>query len=280
MWRTLLFVGFVAILLPVEHAYSQDTSQYSQDNFRKGFIRGLRNEDVIRGKVIPMRLGHEKTELAIQNYLLLVNDDAVANRVFDEFVATGLLRKYQRNLKSLLDDPERLQSIGNEIFDMLGVKGMRRLDYTDQRVYLEAIGGMYETMPPKMCRALIKGDLSGDNDTTALGIFIVRSMTVREAENYFRVYRKAALAEARNYPAIREVTESQRKIAEDAFSQVLLTNLASHPRSEKIATAMVDSDTASDRDLCESGSLIMKSLLGMTGAVAEWYTRSFIDSIQ
>lgn len=275
-----LFFLLLHALVISNTALAQQYSEIANEEIRQGFIQGLRNEASIRRKIVPLGLGQDKSELLIRHYRTLVNDEAVANRIFDEFLATGILSEYKNHRRLTPKDTERIESLGYELFEMLGIKGLRRLDYEDQRIYLVAIQKIYQVMPPKMCRALVMGDLSSHKDMTAFGVFMIKVMSVAENDSYLRVFRKAAIAEARNYPSVRTLTQNQQKIAEDAFSKVLIENLERHPRSERVAQAMVDSTSATDQEVCETGALVMNSLLQMTGVVAEWQARSFIDNVQ
>lgn len=282
--KFLTFFGFFIILIQAtfipNFAIAQIESEFAKEDFREGFIRGLRNEANIRKKITPFGLGDRKTDVLVRHYKALVNDDAVAKRIFDEFLATGMLNDFRNNPRLNREDTERIESLGYALFEMLGVKGLRRLDYEDQRIYLVAIQKMYGVMPPKMCKALMMGDLSSHKDMTAFGVFMIKGMSLAETDNYLRVYRKAAIAEARNYPSVRTLTLNQQEIAEDTFAKVLVENLGKHPRGERLAQAMIEFTSATDQEVCETAELVMKSMLGMSGVVAEWYVRSFIDSVQ
>jgi len=280
MSRISLIFCLITIFLPIAPAYSQNHGDNLREEFRDGFIAGLRSERNIRDKILPFRLGAEKTEVVVRNMLIVVNDDAVANRIFEEFVASGMMKKFETNPRSLLANSELLQSLGNELFLMLGMKGLRRLDYQDLRIYLSVVGLIFDSMPPRVCRVLFTGDFSGEKERNVLGMLHIRSMSLKDTERFFAVYRRAALAEARDFPSVRKINESQRKIAEEAFGQIVLETLSSHPRGEWIATAFVNPNDASDKDLCEAGQVMINSLLAMKGIAAEWQTRVFIESIQ
>ena len=277
-----LLIILIGLTLQFTHisSYGENAQDRSLDEVRKGFITGLRGEQNIRKKINLMGLDQSKTEILVRHYRTLVDDDAIANRIFNEFLATGMFNDFKNDPRQILEDTDRIESLGYALFEMLGVKGLRRLDYQDQRIYLVAIQKMYGVMPPKMCKALIMGDFSNHKDMTAFGVFMIKSMSLAETDNYLRVYRKAAIAEARNYPSVRTLTQNQQEIAEDAFAKVLVENLGKHPRGERLAQAMIEFTSATDQEVCESGELVMKSMLGMSGVVAEWYVRSFIDSVQ
>lgn len=267
-------------LLVAANSIHAQVPTYSKSELREDFFKGLRNESAIRAKVAQFGLGREKTEVMLNYYSSLVRDETVANRIFEEVAATGVFDELQRNPSAVLTDPKRAELLGYELFEMLGVRGMRRLDYQDLRTYLRSVRGLFESLPPRVCKALIAGEISDQREMEAAAAFLVKRMTLQELGSYLRVYRRAVLAEAKDFPAARELNANQKRIADEALMAAFLKRLNNHPRGEEIALALADQSKGPDSDFCEAGQVVISALLDMSGAAGEWAARGFVDSIQ
>lgn len=268
-----------SVLVSADSIHAQ-LPTYSKSELRKEFFRGLRNERALRTKVAELGLGKEKTEVMLNYYSSLVRDEAVANRIFEEVAATGIFDELERNPSAVLNDPKRAELLGYALFEMLGVRGMRRLDYQDLRVYLRSVGVLFDSLPPRVCKALIVGEISDHRELEAASSFLMKRMTLQELDSYLRVYRRAVVAEVRDFPAARELNANQKRIADEALMAAFMKRLNNHSRGARLALALADQSKASDSDFCEAGQVMITTLLDMSGAVAEWAARGFVDSIQ
>jgi len=252
----------------------------SYEKFKRDFARGLQNEEAVYGKVAALKLGPTKSELMIDHYRMLVRDEDVVDRMFEEIKAAGIVDRLINNPKSIKQAGKQAEIFGYALFESLSLKGLRRLDHEDIRIYLNALDMMLSTTPPKLCKALLVGDIEGINETTALTALVLQQMTVGEVEAFLRLVRKAILAEVRDYPGIRTISEDQRKLSEEAFGESFIEKLSEHPRADKLLLAAYDLSSASDVDACQFGQVTAKAILGMKGLVAEWQARAFIEQLQ
>jgi hypothetical protein len=108
----------------------------------------------------------------------------------------------------------------------------------------------------------------------------MQRMTDAELTVYLGLIRKATLAEVRDYPAVRQVSEAQRKLADESFEQIFFDEIKRHPRSNQLIAASTNLKLAADADACDLSLLTFKSILRMRGLVAEWQTRVFVESLQ
>lgn len=261
-------------------AIAQTNSDRRYQEFRIGFIQGLRNEENARRKINLLNLNASKSNLVLAHYRTIVNDDDVASRVFEEFKASGLIDKAIQAPQSFADQVPKFASLGYELFESLGVKGLRRLDYAEIRAYMQFVHKIFDLVPANVCKALLVGDVSGRKDESALFLLIMTKLPDSEVDAYLRLIRKSIFAEVRNFPSVKSITDAQRKLAESALEQTINKNFREHPRSQRLLAAALDLRTANDSDACQVGQLSIRSMLEMKGAVSEWQARLFIESMQ
>ncbi len=271
-----LVILFATTLLSVDLS----AQQVSDVELRQQFARGARNEAVALEKIKALGLSPGKTQIFLAHHKFLVKDDAVIDRMFVELKALGIFEKILKDPTNLKAELPRLEEFYYELFESLAIKGYRRLDIEEVRIYLSFMSRMYNVIPAKLCRALVLGEVSGKKQEMAMMTYVFQKMTDREVESYLRNVRKAVLAEVRDFPSYRTVNESQRLNAKKAFEQILSQNFQDHPRSLEIINAAVDLPNASDADACEVLRLSFKSMLEMRGVVAEWQMRSFVEELQ
>jgi hypothetical protein len=266
-------------LSPILDLNAQPLSEQSYQKFMKDFVVGLRSESNARVKISALKLSPRKATLLLNHYLALANDDDLAAKLFYEVRATGLIDRIVRNPSSVESESQTMASLGYELFESYSVKGMKRLEYPDVRRYLESIQTMFEVVPPKLCKALLIGEISGQRQETALSAYLLNRMSDAEVESFLRLVRKATLAEVKNFPSVKGVSESQKKLAEDSFMRQFAEDLVKHPRAELLLRAAQNLGDASDRDACDFGRLTIGSILKMQGTVAEWQARAFLESL-
>jgi len=192
----------------------------------------------------------------------------------------GVIDRLLEDPRSANEETPKLASFGYELFETLAMRGLRRVEHEDQRQYLRALKVMLEVLPPKLCRAIVLGDVSGQQAESAALVSAFSRMKVPEIESYLRVARKAILAEVRDFPSVRSLSDNQRKIAQQAFETAFFKRLARHPRSNQLIAAFGNMESAPDKDLCDANNEVILTMLEMTGVIAEWQVRTFIESIQ
>jgi hypothetical protein len=258
---------------------AQGLSERSYQELKKGFAIGLRNESNARSKISLFQLTPRKTTLLVNHYMTLANDDDLVSRLFEEVVATGLMDRVVEDPTITNREKKNIESLGFELFESFALKGIKRLEYSDVRVYLLFVQTMLEVAPPKLCKAILLGDITGQRSETALAGFLFSKLSEAEVDSYLRIIRKAVFAEVKNFPGVRRVSEPQKKIAQDAFDRILFEELMKHPRAESLLIAATNLGGASDRDACELGLLSIGSILKMRGTVAEWQARVFLEDL-
>jgi len=273
-----IFIGVFSFTL-MFNVSAQGLSERSYQELKKGFAIGLRNESNVRSKISQLQLTPRKTTLLVNHYLTLTNDDDLVSRLFEEVVATGLIDRVVEDPTIANREKKNIESLGFELFESFALKGIKRLEYSEVRVYLLFIQTMLEVAPPKLCKAILLGDITGQRSETALAGFIFSKLSEAEVDSYLRLIRKAVFAEVKNFPGVRRVSEPQKKIAQDAFDRILLEELMKLPRAESLLIAATNLSGASDRDACELGLLSIGSILKMRGTVAEWQARVFLEDL-
>jgi hypothetical protein len=277
-----IFASLVFAILgfaTVSGGHAQEISKYSYNQFKKEFANGMRNESNARVKISLLQLAPKKAEMLVDHYLALANDDDLVSRLFEEVKATGLVDRVIHDPSIARSEQQNIASLGYELFESFSLKGMKRLEYADVRVYLESVQTMFEVVPPKLCKALLMGEVTGQRETTALSAYLFSKMTVNDMNSYLRLVRKATLAEVKNFPGVKGVSDAQRKLAEESFTRVFLEEIFKHHRSEILLNAASNLGTASDADACEFGKLTIGSILKMRGTVAEWQARVFLENL-
>lgn len=258
---------------------AQGLSERSYQELKKGFAIGLRNESNARSKISLFQLSPRKTTLLVNHYLSLANDDDLVSRLFEEVVATGLIDRVVEDPTIATREKKNIESLGYELLESFALKGIKRLEYSDIRVYLLFVQTMLEVAPPKLCKAILLGDITGQRSETALLGYLFSKLSEAEIDSYLRVIRKAVFAEVKNYPGVRKVSEPQQKIAQDAFDRIFLEELMKHPRGESLMIAARNLNGASDRDACDLSQLSIGSILKMRGTVGEWQARVFLEEL-
>jgi hypothetical protein len=225
-------------------------------------------------------LASDKTKLLVNHYMVIVNESAVVNRLFEEVKSLGVIDRLLDNPRNVENEVSKLASFGYELFEAMSIKGLRRLDHNDLRHYLRLLNVMLEVLPPKLCRAVVLGDVSEQKAEAQFIIYAFSKMTNAEIESYLRIVRRAILAEVRDFPSVRSLTETQRDNAQKAFESAFFKRLDRHPRSNHIVAAFENMQNAPARDLCDANNEVILTMLDMTGILGEWQVKTFIESMQ
>jgi hypothetical protein len=278
--KWLNYVFTVAYFLFLTQGVSaQNISEQTYRQFKEDFTVGLRRGANYREKISKMRLSSDKEGILINHYVALTSDDALASRIFDEVRASGLVDRIIKDPSLAQTERQTISSLGYELFESLGNKGMKRLDSSDIRIYLNFIHMMFNVLPPTICKAALTGQITGEKGETALMVYLFRKMPSAEVDLFLRLIRKATFAEVRNFPSVKKVNESQRKLAEDAFGKLFIDELANHPIGDKLLIAAADLNRADESVACEVGRLTIGTILKMRGEVSEWQARLFLDNL-
>lgn len=278
-------IGLTAILttllvstIAVTPAHARTERIYAE--LKSEFSKSLQDRQNALQRMRAYRLPSDKTDLIVNHYMSIVNDPAVVDRLFEEVKSLGVIDRLLEDPRSLKEETPKLASFGYELFETLAIRGLRRVEQEDQKQYLRALKAMLEVLPPKLCRAIMLGDVSGQQAESAALVSAFSRMKIPEIESYLRVVRKAILAEVRDFPGVRSLSDNQRKIAEQAFETAFFKRLARHLRSNQLIAAFENMESAPDKDLCDASKEVILTMLEMTGVVGEWQVRTFIESIQ
>jgi hypothetical protein len=279
--RTVLAAVLTALListLDVTSAHARNERIYAE--LKVEFAKGLQDRQNALQKMRAYGLPSDKTNLLVNHYMTVVNDSAVVDRLFEEVKSLGVIDRLLENPRGVKTEIPKLTSFGYELFETLALRGLRRLEHDDLRQYLRALNVLLEVLPPKLCRALVLGDVSGQQAESATMVYAFSRMTNSEIESFLRVTRRAILAEVRDFPSVRSLSDIQRKNAQQAFETVFFKRLDRHPRSNQLIAAFGNMENAPDKDLCDANNEVIRTMLDMTGSLGEWQVRSFIESLQ
>ena len=266
-------------LLVATSAHAQTSDLKRNQEIKAAFTSGIRSEQLFTQKLQKFGLTAKKNEILLHHYRSIVRDQEVIDRIYQEVVSLGVIDRALKSPQAVLSDTKALESIGSELFTTLSIKGLRRLEFRDQRVFVEVVSRIFNAVPARTCKQLLVNNVS-PTQQAELEIVIYRDLSDSEMDNYLNVLRRGLFAEVKNFPNVKTTTETQRITAEKALGESFLRNISSHPRSSQLGRAIVDLHAATDNDACDTGRILVRSLLDMKGLAAEWQTRVFIESSQ
>lgn len=276
--QAILGISFLFLVSGIDSAYANTERLYAE--IKKEFTKALQNRNNATQRLRGYGLPDDKTSLLVNHYMAVMADQSVSDRLFEEFLSFGVIDRVMSNPRSVSREMEATATFAYDLLESLSMKGLRRLDHEDQRQFIRVLNVLIEVLPPKLCRALILGDIQGMQAESALVAYAFSRMSSNEIEMYLRVVRKAVHAETRDFPGVKSVSETQRRSAEKAFELAFLNRMERHPRSIQLLTALDDAGNAPDKDLCDANNQVLLTLLDMTGSLGEWQTRVFVESMQ
>jgi len=275
--RFIFAAAFLALSLDSK-AYAREFTPDQLATLKEGFRYGITSEKLYRARLekegVPTRL----IEPLVEHQSLLFKNEDVTDRFFNEMLSAGF---FSQRPEWNDEVATRAQSFGTNLNDDLAMKGLRRLETSDQRTFLSLQNGMYTKLTPNECRLVLNEDALSSQQQYALGMHLLTKLSDNDVNLYLTVFRRAILAEVRNHPAVRTVSEPQRAAAEDAFATELDREITAHAKSQAFARSKSSDSANSDSDAsCDSFLLPLSAMLKMKGAVAEWQIRLFVDAMQ
>jgi hypothetical protein len=173
------------------------------------------------------------------------------------------------------------RKFGAELFLTYALKGMRRLDYQDQRSYIKLMLNWMEVASDIDCKKLIvEGGKTSASEDSNLEMKYYHLIEKEILRNYFLILRKSILAEIRDFPSVRNINQQQALIAESAYESRLLSRVESGLVDYKMLEAMIDLPNADPKLACSAGKQIFATILSLDGFVGDLFLLKFINSLQ
>ena len=161
----------------------------------------------------------------------------------------------------------------------LFTKGLMRLPYEDQFKILELWLIGVQRVSDEDCVCFFEGA-----PTVAMQQKMASNLMLsyypNELERYYEIYRKAIFAEVADAPAVRRLSMTQYKFAEEALDNFIQKNLNQlDPKTRKlIATSM--SPSASKAARCAGWKFTYDCALKVEGQTGEWLLQAFLNDMQ
>lgn len=173
------------------------------------------------------------------------------------------------------------RKFGAELFLTYALKGMRRLDYQDQRSYIKLLLNWMEVASDTDCKKLlVEGGRTSASEDSNLEMKYYHLIEKEILRNYFLILRKSIFAEIRDFPSVRNINQQQASIAESAYESRLLSRFESGLIDYKMLEAMIDLPNADPKLACSAGKQLFLTILSLDGFVGDLFLLKFINSLQ
>lgn len=230
------------------------------------FIERVLNEYELRGT---------SRQVLKEHFLEIYKSDEVIQMLVRELLNAGA-DKWDKEKQS-----EYGKKFGAELFLTYALKGMRRLNFEDQRAYIKFLLNWMEVASDNDCKKiLVSGGTSSALDDSKLEMKYYDLVEKEKLRSYFLILRKSLFAELRDYPGVRNINQQQAEIAEIAFENKLLERFHSGLIDNEMLHAMADMPSANPKLACSAGKQLFLTILSIDGFVGEIFLVKFINSIQ
>lgn len=238
---------------------------FDEARFKTEVTKVLKSDEMVTIALRNFDLPPSHYDVYRDHMTKLWGNDAIVDAIVDEVVA--ILPAL--NLENAAQAHDFGMNYSTAWFQEKAIKGLQRLDSDKIRVYFRAAQGLFENSPPALCRAAVFDELTPhDSIRMEVGYMVTRPPSV--VRSYLGTMREALLAEINNYPSVKTVGPSQRKILDQVFGQRLADALDAHTNGEEMWAGLDAPNALSDQALCDLTAIMMKIAADEPGEVGDW----------
>lgn len=259
------------IVLPLFCAKASFADSLSAEDHKRLFLsintenlKGLLLEQNLPGDFLPIV---EKNLRGLQASNLFVS--AYANK------AARVFRRYPIELSD-----QDLQDIRLEMLnwrDDLAYNGLFRLPLEEQRVSLRLYFKYLPELPPDMCAQLIMLEDYSSSIFTKSEEDILRLMSLKDAEQYYALSRKAIFAELSNVEPLPRLEGDEYFAALERADDLIAAHFLVSDNADALIRAAEYPEYATDQELCESSILAVEAVLNAAGPDRDLIFRAFVQ---
>lgn len=268
---TTLFIAFGANAKPIP-----DSKMFNA--IRAGLVEREHQEQ----HLAAFGMSGEKAEIVREYLAALGNDDKYIQYMVSQLKQLGFLDT--KAFKNKNEYAEQLSALIGAVSVGLYQKGLIKLSTDDMAVFYEHQIRVMQHMSNEACRAfnLNMPTKRTEIERKRVQKDIFQSMSANEVRRFFDVSLKAQLAAIDETKDRRDLSDIERPLAAKAMRESLVTGLRQLPKEEaiRIAKALDDLFSASNKDVCDTSKFMYKQFLNSSGQARDWIFRAHLGSLQ
>ena len=264
--KSLFLIIYIVLSIGSFNVFAKDITEAECVSILKSV---LLSENIMKetSRIFP-DLGKQKEDLLKDHYYWIGNNDSLLKKLAHDFNQTGLL-KSDINLYPLEKRKRTLQITAQVMMESYYRIGLLKSSIEDLREFSKLALLSVKVMPYGHCKKYHFGPFDSKYYSQAISVQgkFYRFLTISQFRAYLAHYRRVidnALDERKQK---RELDPVTMDLATKAFVNALGRTFSHLPaeKRERLENALSYPETASDKDACEAGNLVLKALDSLDG---------------